>query len=520
MFLWIAIDTDPAHINKQADYRTHILNGWCMVRNVRRSTIQAAIRQRTDYPGTFCQRQLDGSISMGYGTGAMGIDNEFLRITLKTDVSLLIERDVYCTLPLYYGYDGDRFVVSNDYAEVVGALKNLTLNKDALCEYLLHLTPLVPHTLYKEIGILGERQVLYFKDGNIVHVPTTPRNWTYNSELARTNARAFPDMLSERFDYFVQTRLQGNSVGYELSGGLDSAFLPLYMAAKATYARAPASTVIQIDPTDRARQLHKIDVIESQTFLHSKRIFLDPQTHYPLARALRTHTFRPFNLTHELYEAPAVEVADYFQQQGVKVVVTGSGGDQLLEHRPHPSQLRQQQAQSYILAPFLTKACGLMSKRLGERTYIAHIPTLLSNSIAQETPIIAQRYIERDIWPVSPFHDVRLFNFCQGLPIQYRANKNVYRAYFEASAFPEQLYRGLNEDFGNFFNACFLSGRYNTIINRLAVTQKLAYVDVNKLTLLYADALQGKIDTSILFDVYTWMVAELNLQAISHWSSE
>lgn len=142
------------------------------------------------------------------------------------------------------------------------------------------------------------------------------------------------------------------------------------------------------------------------------------------------------------------------------------------------------------------------------------IPTLLAPSIVQEHLATANTYIERDIWLVSPFHSVELFNYCQSLPVQFRSNKNIFRAYFEASHFPLSLYRGENEDFGNFFEQCWDLGVYTPFISQLleqSSLHELGIVDVAKIRRI----LQTKA-VDELFALYVWLVLELNMRLVSN----
>lgn len=519
MFLLIEIrkPTQASTHVRREHYAIHSTDTWLSVKG---SCAAAKIKTRRAYPGTFCERQTDGSILMGYGSREVQTEDEFLHITFNVDGSICLQRDVHCMLPIFYGQSGEVVIISNEYHEVVERLPYLTLNLVNLSKNLINVTPTTQYTLWNEVNVLGERQVLYIKDNEPVFMPgATPRPWAFSTELPEVNPQAFPSMIDSRLRRFIDTRLGGNVVGVELSGGLDSAFLPLFMAANGYGTPVPAGTLVQPDPEDRDRQLQKIRQIEERTSLRSKRIHLHPGRHYPLVNVMGNSKFRPIDHAHDAYEAPTAELAEYFRNLGVEVVVTGGGGDQLLEHRPHPDVIASEQ-QNKPVPPFLTSLCQIPSDIY--KSPVAP-PTLLSSSLVYENLAQANTYINRDIWPVSPFYDVPLFNFCQALPVHFRANKNIFRAYFEASGFPEILYKGHNEYFSTFFDMCLLAGTYDALVQRLAqrsVTAKLGYVDIDKLVGLFFSIRQGTTSSEALFSIYTWMRIELNLQFISKWSLE
>jgi hypothetical protein len=520
MFLLIDLRvTERRHVAKNRAvvpaYRSQRNGDWVLIKSGVYA-IQGKIRSRTAYPGTFCEDQADGSVLFGYGSRRQQSDDEFLHVRFDNEGGIHIQRDLFCTLPLFYGYKDGRFVVSNEYQEVVRRLPNLSIDTDSMCKSLLGITSERPYTLWKEIKTLSEREALIYKDGQVVFVPAAPRPWTFSAELAETNPRAFPGMIKDRLTRFIDTRLAGNVVGFELSGGLDSALLPLYMAKQGWSPTGVAGSMIQPAMAGQERQLQKIAALERVTGLQAKKIYLDPRRHYPLRTILHQKSPPPFDPQHELYQAPALEINEYFQAQGVTIAVTGCGGDQLLENRPLPS-LYPPDPESQSRPSYLSSIC-----REPEDTVdpYASIPTLLPKTIALENFAQANNYINHGIWPVSPFYDLPLFNYCQALPVQFRANKNIFRAFFEANRFPDLLYLGDNEDFGYFFYSCVHSGVYDRLISHLAanaVTHKLGYAAVEVMKELYASLRNAGAQDRLLFNIYSWIEVELNLQmTLSH----
>lgn len=473
------------------------------------------LHKRQAYPGTFCHRETSGDIVMGYGQpNAAGYDDEYFRVRLTSQGSLHIERDLFCVMPLFYGCVDGVFVASNDYAEVVTRLPKLSLDIATVADQLLGTTSNEQPTIWNEVHVLGERQQLAVKNGHVTLLQPPPRQWAYGSELVKTDPRAFPALLKERWERFIATRLSGQHIGFELSGGLDSAFLPLFMTAQGYHAPFPAGTVIQ--PHARDQQLRKIEALEAYTSLRSLRVFHRPETHYPLVHLLQGNRLkRPLHIIAEIYEPGMSEIANDLRQRGVSVVVTGGGGDQLLEHRPHPSRIPPEKKKPPEAPPFIIPPVG--HDTMPDYFKLAAIvPTLLAPTIVHEHIAHANIYIERDMWPVSPFNDLILFNYLQALPIQFRANKNIFRAYFEASHYPEITYRGANEDFGDFFTACLLSDTYHELIRHYtghSHLERFGLVDAAKLYETYQTMRGGGCDTDSLFQIYVWLTIELDIRA-------
>jgi hypothetical protein len=126
-------------------------------------------------------------------------------------------------------------------------------------------------------------------------------------------------------------------------------------------------------------------------------------------------------------------------------------------------------------------------------------------------------YIEQGIWPVLPYADVQLYEYCQGLPASVRANKRILRAFCATYDLPQIIYSPKqNEHFGTFFEEALLSGNYGEFAAQLATSSVAAgygFVDTDAVLKM----LQGKgglmdANKQWLLHILEWMSAEANLQ--------
>ena len=512
MFLFIHAQFVPSQLGNQGQplkLSIKRTSSWFEVRDAR-GTIHARLKNRVAYPGTYCTQLANGDVLLGYGAQQPAPNDEFLRVFIAANGSISIERDVYCTLPLFYSASPTCFLMSNIYADVVAGLATPpTLSPVHLAGFFIHKRLPQPATMWQEISILGERCSLHYSRDAAPPTSPPPRSWKYNDELSPTEPRDFPALIGHAFFRFAASRFRNQVVGFELSGGLDSSFLPLYLAKAGCHLPAVGASLLQPEHQAFAQQSFKIDQLQQNLRLPIARIRLQQPQHYPLAI---THP-HPLHLAHELYETAMAEMATYFQQNGVSVVATGLGGDQLVEHTPaHPS------GNSLTIDPFITEAFRQVALSCSNPQPVS---TLLSPSVVEENVAHANLYIERDIWPVSPFYDVALFNFMQALPLQFRANKNIYRAYFQSAHFPEVLYHGPNEDFSHFFATALLSARCQSLVAHFAANSALhraGFIDSQKLQqtylLLVAMGPQStQLSLNTLYSVYLWLAAEINLHA-------
>jgi hypothetical protein len=511
-FLLVDISSTQSHIRPTKDLRVTNDRQWYRVTSAD-NNIFVQLRYRQAYPRTYCYQTAAGDVVFGYGAKSPSIGDEYLHVLLTKEGELTIRRDIQCTLPLFCGYDADRhFVLSNEYHEVVRRLRHLTLDEGGVSRILCNDSARFS-TPWRDIQVLGERQVARLHRAGFKKETPPRRPWIYNSELAPTNPRDFPAHLEHHMDRFIQTRLIGSRFGFEISGGLDSSFLPLYLRKRAYKGPLFGGSLVLADPSSQGQQLRKINDLADAARLESWRVFLDPSRDFPLANHFKRDPVLPFHIVHELYEPGFAQIAEHFRELGLDVVVTGSGSDQLFEHRPHPSVLVKP---AYTLRPprFATDKVQVDPSATDPAR---HTPTLLSETSVQENIAHANIYIAHDLWPVTPFNNVELFNFCQALPLQFRESKNIFRAYFQASHFPRSLYAMGNEDFSPFFEASMLGDYYTTLIGHLleeAVSEKLGFVTTSTIRDRYTQLRQRYVDAAEddLFDIYQWVCLELNLR--------
>ncbi|HSX31691.1 MAG TPA: hypothetical protein VLF43_00370, partial [Candidatus Saccharimonadales bacterium] len=285
-------------------------------------SVCAKLRIRPDYPTTYCTQQPSGIVDMGYGQASTTIRDEFLHIALSPDGAVRIERDVLCTLPLFYAYDGETFIVSNDFHDACSALRTLTLNYEHI-GYTLHRFLDTPTTLFKEVRVLAEREVLVFAEGTVTvrkaEQPVPPPE--------SADARQFSRILHQSMDRFYKTRLTDTAFAMEVSGGLDSSLLPLYLGQTRALPDLIGYSFI-MDDAQRERQIQKIEAIQAAARISVLPIFLDAQ-HDLMPRLTADNDRMYIHSGHHIYGETYNPALAKMHERGIRVVVTGLGGDQL-----------------------------------------------------------------------------------------------------------------------------------------------------------------------------------------------
>jgi hypothetical protein len=444
-----------------------------------------SLKRRQAYPTTFCHVSADG-LSFGYGAPTPTESSEFLLGHVTPTGELRLRRDAFGTLPLFYAEFQDKIYVSSDFAWLVAQLPAARISYKAFAEALRHDAPMAS-TFADRISILWPDETLSYTRHGLAISLTKRRDWRVSADTPTASPRSFYEQFEQYLDYFISSRLEGQRFAFEVSGGLDSATLPQYFHRKYGIPVAMAA-LLHTDHQQEAQRL-KLRQLEQTTRsrLHYQR--LNPKTDFPLSRMVNQARIWP-TYFEKTYLEPTAAYVSQLAGQGIDVLCTGVGGDELFGNVTEaPDDYR-----------------SARSVRYG---------TLCNNV-----------YIEQGVWPVSPLVDISLYTVVQGLPVQYRSNKNILRAYHHANRYIADIYNPVrNETFTPFFTECFTSGVYDDLIHHLAGNSYGArqnLVDLPLLLQTYQRTQHQRYPEldSDCFRIYLWVLAEINAQSIGATSGD
>lgn len=513
---FLLIDITPKQYKDSSNtFTVYEEEGVYAVRDTEGNTV-ATIKKRTVYPKTFC-RVIKEGVALGY-KGEDEFD-EFLIILIHNDGTVHIERDLYATLPLFYTWQNDRFKMSNRYNRLVDI--SMAVNNEHLLNVLVP-NPDYHQTMYKNISILDERHSLEVSSGSLSLTQPQSRSWATSKSASPTNARSFKQIFSNHLDTFIDRYMVKNAFAFEVSGGIDSTTLPLYWLSRSASNHALMGTMVYPGELG-VSQTSKITALVERG-LQSVTIPVDIDIDYPLARFHnKPQTFYSFE---EIYTEPLTKLADKLADKGVSIIFTGIGGDECFENTASLEDefgfgtSVQQERTSGALPSYLTEQFRYEWTTSTPQDIPYPVP-LLSKSYHGASLARNNIYIEHGIWPISPFASPNFYEYAQGLPIGHRSNKNILRAFHQAYDFPEIIYNNpINENFASFFVQSFLSDKYEKLFSSLITkskTAKLGYVD--KTAVISAWQTKGNLPASnqrdsLLFHLFGWLTAEMNLQAI------
>jgi hypothetical protein len=429
------------------------------------------LRKRHSFPATFAFTT-GTTLHFGYGDVAHGQtvatsdlaayedralgDEEFLYASADLlDRRVIVQRDAMCVLPVFAAYTPQGLALSNHSEKLPSFFSKdqLQINTSALINYLVfddryHHTIANIEPLHDRVRLewqSGKHRILYPQDSFIVHAKQG------GGELI-----GFKEVLEETFDTYWN-RYQ--KIGFQLSGGLDSATAPGYYAS---HGKEVITATLGLPGVMGARQQEKIDAMVKRFGLKNHMVVLDPKRHFPLVDIVTGNHEGMLYEYSELLAAPIRELADYYAEQGIETVFTGVGGDELCQNIPNDqilpegSGVRRKRLETQLPHYFTDAFRELHS---AAQTNASDQPSRPLPSIAYSVMLtnlgFNNTFIDRNVWPVAPLSDPKLFFYSQSIPAWHRYDKNLLRMYQFARGFPESIVHPETlEDFSEFIHLC------------------------------------------------------------------
>ena len=148
-------------------------------------------------------------------------------IALLDGDKLYLFRDRLGKKPLFYLYDGTRFIFASEIKGITPFLTTVTMNDEAMLSYLSFLAPTPPHTFFQGIQKLAAGEFLTFHHGKM----TTQRYYSLldTTPLQISSQEQAISAIENDLESAISMRLNADvPMASLLSGGIDSALLAAY----------------------------------------------------------------------------------------------------------------------------------------------------------------------------------------------------------------------------------------------------------------------------------------------------
>ena len=428
------------------------------------------LRKRYSYPATFVG-SVDGLLYFGYGDWqrARTIASSSLSAVAENDFgdqeflygevscrqqTVIIQRDATCVLPIFAAKYSHKLALSNHSERLHDLIdqKDKTVDNLAAVNYMLFDDRY--RSLLENSGPLHDRARLEWQDGSYtIHYPVDSLIAAPSDQAG--DPRHFKQALESTLDTYWE---RYDSIGFELSGGLDSATAPGYYADQG---KQIIAVTLGLPGTMGSLQQAKIQDMMQRFKLENYTISLDHNSHFPFAHIALTGRGIAGEYN-DLHLVATRQLADYLASKQVATIFTGVGGDELCQNinpesiLPVGAGVQKERLQARLpryatdtFAALYQKAQATAPQErdrpIPSIAYSVMLTNLGSNNV----------YIDRNIWPVAPLSDPKLFMFAQSIPAWHRYDKNLLRIYHFARSFPESITQPKTiEDFSEFIHLC------------------------------------------------------------------
>lgn len=215
----------------------------------------------------------------------------------------------------------------------------------------------------------------------------------------------------------------GDTLGSELSGGLDSGIVTATAAARAgSSLRSYGIELLGPCADDQAaRRAELVELFK----LHDTRVPI--RAHLPLAPGSpRVSGQRPALPWEDAYSDVEDVLMARAHAAGIRVMATGFGGDELCGLRP--SERRNPRPEDLAPEPVTGPAYLTADAQATLDDPLDPPPMASSCSSSVECAAFsAARYLRQGIWPIHPLCTPELVHFCARLPAPWRARRTVER---------------------------------------------------------------------------------------------
>lgn len=245
--------------------------------------------------------------------------------------SLLLARDQFGICPLFYTITDDMLIFGS---EIKALLKHPAVKKEVditgLDQVFAFPGPVSPNTLFKNINSLKPGHFLQVKDGRIsTHeywdLDYHPEGYDYGNRSESSYIEELEEILLKSIRYRLNADVP---VGFYLSGGLDSSLIAAMMKKLNPDVSYQSFSIgfPSLDHREIDERKYQQMVARHVNSRHTEIAFDWPE----IEQRLRQAIFYAECPLKETYNTCSLALSAQVQQQGVKVILSGEGSDELL----------------------------------------------------------------------------------------------------------------------------------------------------------------------------------------------
>jgi asparagine synthase (glutamine-hydrolysing) len=247
----------------------------------------------------------------------------------KKNEQLILARDQLGVKPLYYFQNETEFIFSSNIDSIRSVKSNVPLDEHSLSEYFLTSFVSAPKTVFQDIYKLdaGTYLLVDAKSLNVNKV----KYWDCSiaSKLQSLSLEKLKKDFYHLFDQSVSNMLQSDvPLGIFLSGGIDSS---LVVARAASILKAEKLNTFSVGFSRGNDELPLAFKVSQKFQTKHKEFVLDGKTSFEIFKSAIPFMDEPL-IDNALI--PTLFLSQKAREEGIKVILTGAGGDELFGGYP------------------------------------------------------------------------------------------------------------------------------------------------------------------------------------------
>lgn len=242
--------------------------------------------------------------------------------------SLLVARDPFGIKPLYYAHEGERLVFASEIGALLASGCNVGgIDPSSVADYLAWLSVPAPRTIYKGVNCLPPGYSMRFRRGQLEARGYWSLGTVSSKAAASSNREEFVRGLRACLDDSIRAHVLADvPVGVFLSGGLDSAIVAGLMSKASGDALKTFSIGFEEDGFSEADEAE--ETARHLGAVHHTRILTGDEVARDIDKFIASCDQPTGDGVNTYY------VSQTAQQGGVKVALSGLGGDELFGGYP------------------------------------------------------------------------------------------------------------------------------------------------------------------------------------------
>ena len=246
-----------------------------------------------------------------------------LAIWDKQAEELFIARDRIGVKPFYYHHTDNLFIFASEVRSIMkSGLVKKELDRQSVCEYLTSMSVKTPRTIIKDVFQLKPGEYGFYKGGKLTKSTYWRMDEHFDAQVGKWSYEQVRQKVRELFEASIRNRMVSDvKVGAFLSGGIDSSSV---VAAMSSYSGKPVETFsIVFNEKEYDESEYSRMIAEKYNTKHTEFV-LNPHdliTNMPdFIASMDSPTVDGIN---------TYMVSKLVAKTGIKVVLTGIGGDEL-----------------------------------------------------------------------------------------------------------------------------------------------------------------------------------------------